>query len=222
MCTSVHNCSYSDTVIYKAPQKKEPRLEGKYTRGRASGLPEQQREPRSSDIPACVPSPGPFSRGWGSADNHADKMSYRHSNVALGGHRRCLSSYFCSPSWSPASVLHDIWAQESPFWGSSGLRSRLNQIKWKWKRALGTADSSWWEGGSCLGMHVRIKDFKIKKKKKKKDLMKTCQQIGHRCLWAFLTSFFCDGLLWGFKSRKMRWNVIRRRGWARSLERQQP
>ena len=22
-----------------------------------------------------------------------------------------------------------------------------------------------WEGGSCLGMHVRIKDFKIKKKK---------------------------------------------------------
>ena len=23
-----------------------------------------------------------------------------------------------------------------------------------------------WEGGSCLGMHVRIKDFKIKKKKK--------------------------------------------------------
>ena len=25
-----------------------------------------------------------------------------------------------------------------------------------------------WEGGSCLGMHVRIKDFKIKKLKKKK------------------------------------------------------
>ena len=23
-----------------------------------------------------------------------------------------------------------------------------------------------WEGGSCLGMHVRIKDFKIKKTKK--------------------------------------------------------
>ena len=23
-----------------------------------------------------------------------------------------------------------------------------------------------WEGGSCLGTHVRIKDFKIKKKKK--------------------------------------------------------
>ena len=28
-----------------------------------------------------------------------------------------------------------------------------------------------WEGGSCLGTHVRIKDFKIKKKKKKQ--MKT-------------------------------------------------
>ena len=27
-----------------------------------------------------------------------------------------------------------------------------------------------WEGGSCLGTHVRIKDFKIKKKKKKYNL----------------------------------------------------
>ena len=26
-----------------------------------------------------------------------------------------------------------------------------------------------WEGGSCLGMHVRIKDFKIKKKRKEKN-----------------------------------------------------
>ena len=26
-----------------------------------------------------------------------------------------------------------------------------------------------WEGGSCLGMHVRIKDFKIKKNKKIKQ-----------------------------------------------------
>ena len=25
-----------------------------------------------------------------------------------------------------------------------------------------------WEGGSCLGTHVRIKDFKMKKKKKRK------------------------------------------------------
>ena len=25
-----------------------------------------------------------------------------------------------------------------------------------------------WEGGSCLGTHVRIKDFKIKKRKKQK------------------------------------------------------
>ena len=29
-----------------------------------------------------------------------------------------------------------------------------------------------WEGGSCLGTHVRIKDFKIKKKKKKKRMVK--------------------------------------------------
>ena len=32
-----------------------------------------------------------------------------------------------------------------------------------------------WEGGSCLGMHVRIKDFKIlkikKKKRKKKKIL---------------------------------------------------
>ena len=30
-----------------------------------------------------------------------------------------------------------------------------------------------WEGGSCLGTHVRIKDFKIKKIKKKKKKQKT-------------------------------------------------
>ena len=29
-----------------------------------------------------------------------------------------------------------------------------------------------WEGGSCLGTHVRIKDFKIKKKKTKKIKIK--------------------------------------------------
>ena len=29
-----------------------------------------------------------------------------------------------------------------------------------------------WEGGSCLGTHVRIKDFKIKKKKKNKTTKK--------------------------------------------------
>ena len=28
-----------------------------------------------------------------------------------------------------------------------------------------------WEGGSCLGMHVRIKNFKIKKKKEKKAVI---------------------------------------------------
>ena len=27
-----------------------------------------------------------------------------------------------------------------------------------------------WEGSSCLGTHVRIKDFKIKKKKKQKKM----------------------------------------------------
>ena len=30
-----------------------------------------------------------------------------------------------------------------------------------------------WEGGSCLGTHVRIKDFKIKKKKKKEHFSGT-------------------------------------------------
>ena len=29
-----------------------------------------------------------------------------------------------------------------------------------------------WEGGSCLGTHVRIKDFKIKKRKKKEKKLK--------------------------------------------------
>ena len=29
-----------------------------------------------------------------------------------------------------------------------------------------------WEGGSCLGMHVRIKDFKIKKKKRNHEEIK--------------------------------------------------
>ena len=31
---------------------------------------------------------------------------------------------------------------------------------------LTTHIKSEWEGGSCLGTHIRIKDFKIKKKKK--------------------------------------------------------
>ena len=30
-----------------------------------------------------------------------------------------------------------------------------------------------WEGGSCLGTHVRIKDFKIKKKKNTRPIKKT-------------------------------------------------
>ena len=145
---NVHVCVqpflFRHCYLQGSTEEKEPRLEEKYTRDRASGLPEQQLEPRSSDFPDCVPSPGPLSRGWGSADNHAEKMSYRHSDVALGGHRRCLSSYFHSPSWFPSfsSPWHLSPRISQPFWGSSGLRSRLSQIKWKWKRASGTADSS--------------------------------------------------------------------------------
>ena len=36
-----------------------------------------------------------------------------------------------------------------------------------------------WEGGSCLGTHVRIKDFKIKKKIKKKKKNKCSLAIDH-------------------------------------------
>ena len=35
-----------------------------------------------------------------------------------------------------------------------------------------------WEGGSCLGTHVRIKDFKIKKKNKKLFKKKEIMQFG--------------------------------------------
>ena len=35
-----------------------------------------------------------------------------------------------------------------------------------------------WEGGSCLGTHIRIKDFKIKKKRyKKKEKEKFKKEI---------------------------------------------
>ena len=33
-----------------------------------------------------------------------------------------------------------------------------------------------WEGGSCLGTHVRIKDFKIKKIKNKKEIFR-CEAV---------------------------------------------
>ena len=38
-----------------------------------------------------------------------------------------------------------------------------------------------WEGGSCLGTHVRIKDFKIKKKNKerKKEIPRLKVKICH-------------------------------------------
>ena len=37
-----------------------------------------------------------------------------------------------------------------------------------------------WEGGSCLGTHVRIKDFKIKKKikRKKKEIQRIKEDLG--------------------------------------------
>ena len=42
--------------------------------------------------------------------------------------------------------------------------SMLGAGAWGWPREMLWGGR--WEGGSCLGMHVRIKDFKIKKKKK--------------------------------------------------------
>ena len=58
--------------------------------------------------------------------------------------RRWLSSYFRSPSWFPSFSSPWLLSPRisQPFWGSLGLRSRLSQIKRKWKRASGTADSS--------------------------------------------------------------------------------
>ena len=41
-------------------------------------------------------------------------------------------------------------------------------------------------GGSCLGMHVRIKDFKIKKKIKKKKKKVVCV-----CVECIYMSLFC-------------------------------
>ena len=40
--------------------------------------------------------------------------------------------------------------------------SMLGDGAWGWPREMLWGGR--WEGGSCLGMHVRIKDFKIKKK----------------------------------------------------------
>ena len=43
--------------------------------------------------------------------------------------------------------------------------SMLGAGAWGWPREMLWGGR--WEGGSCLGTHVRIKDFKIKKKNKK-------------------------------------------------------
>ena len=41
-----------------------------------------------------------------------------------------------------------------------------------------------WEGGSCLGMHVRIKDLKLKKKKKNRMEQQTGSKSGKECVKA--------------------------------------
>ena len=43
--------------------------------------------------------------------------------------------------------------------------SMLGAGAWGWPREMLWGGR--WEGGSCLGTHVRIKDFKIKKNRKK-------------------------------------------------------
>ena len=46
--------------------------------------------------------------------------------------------------------------------------SMLGAGAWGWPREMLWGGR--WEWGSCLGTHVRIKDFKIKKKGKKKEV----------------------------------------------------
>ena len=46
--------------------------------------------------------------------------------------------------------------------------SMLGPGAWGWPREMLWGGR--WEGGSCLGTHVRIKDFKIKKKKKRNEM----------------------------------------------------
>ena len=50
--------------------------------------------------------------------------------------------------------------------------SMLGAGTWGWPREMLWGGR--WEGGSCLGTHVRIKDFKIKKNKDKKQGKKEC------------------------------------------------
>ena len=79
--------------------------------------------------------------------------------------------------------------------------SMLGAGAWGWPREMLWGGR--WEGGSCLGMHVRIKDFKIKKKKKEKK-----RSCGTYTQWNFKKNFnwrlitlryysgFCHRLTW--------------------------
>ena len=46
-----------------------------------------------------------------------------------------------------------------------------------------------WEGGSCLGTHVRIKDFKIKKIKNLKKIKMICLFLATLGLHCFAQAF---------------------------------
>ena len=54
--------------------------------------------------------------------------------------------------------------------------SMLGAGAWGWPREILWGGR--WEGGSCLGTHVRIKDFKIKKKIKLKKKKKIKPMVG--------------------------------------------
>ena len=57
--------------------------------------------------------------------------------------------------------------------------SMLGAGAWGWPRKMFWG--GWWEGGSCLGMQVRIKDFKIKKIKIKKIKKNKFKKKNTRC-----------------------------------------
>ena len=62
--------------------------------------------------------------------------------------------------------------------------SMLGAGAWGWPREM-----SWggrWEGGSCLGTHVRIKDFKIKKKKEKKKKSYSMQIVTKKSMGGYI------------------------------------
>ena len=53
--------------------------------------------------------------------------------------------------------------------------SMLGAGAWGWPREMLWGGR--WEGGSCLGTHVRIKDFKIQKKKDRLIFLGSCHQL---------------------------------------------